>query len=137
MGLLAVFWLTQVVGNAAIDRWQDRFLFSSLSDSASLLLIVFFLFAFLTLLTPLDMLWSRHIEHEADRFGLELTHENRAAALCLPGLSRPTWNRPIRDGSLATRWNHPPAAERIAFANDYHPWLEGKPPRYGSECTMP
>ena len=30
---------------------------------------------------PLFNLFARHIEHEADRFGLELTHQNHAAAM--------------------------------------------------------
>jgi Zn-dependent protease with chaperone function len=138
LSLLAVFWMTDVFGNAAISRWQGRFSFSSLSDPASLPLIVFFLFAFMTLLTPLNMLWSRHIEHEADRFGLELTHENRAAALMFAGFEQAYFESPDPGWfAMATRWNHPPSAERIRFANDYHPWLEGKPLKYGAKCRMP
>jgi Zn-dependent protease with chaperone function len=138
LSLLAVFWMTDVFGNAAISRWQNRFSFISLSDPASLPLIVFFLFAFMTLSTPLNMLWSRHIEHEADRFGLELTHENRAAALMFAGFEQTYLESPDPGWfALATRWNHPPSVERIRFANDYHPWLEGKPLKYGAECRMP
>jgi STE24 endopeptidase len=138
LALLAVFWLTHVVGNAAINRWQDRFLFNSLSDPASLPLIVFFLLGYMTLLTPLNMLWSRHIEHEADRFGLELTHENRAAALMFAGFEQTYLESPDPGWfALATRWNHPPAVQRIEFANDYHPWLEGKPLTYGAKCRLP
>jgi Zn-dependent protease with chaperone function len=136
--LLAVFWMTDVFGNAAISRWQNRFSFSSLSDPASLPLIVFFLSAFMTLSTPLNMLWSRHIEHEADRFGLELTHENHAAALMFAAFEQAYLESPDPGWfALATRWNHPPLIERIPFANDYHPWLEGKPLKYGAECKMP
>ncbi len=138
LSLLAVFWMTDVFGNAAIRRWHHRFSFSALSDPASLPLIVFFLFAFMTVLTPLNMLWSRHIELEADRFGLELTHENRAAALMFAGFEQTYLESPDPGWfALATRWNHPPSGERIRFANDYHPWLEGKPLKYGAECRMP
>jgi STE24 endopeptidase len=123
-GVLAVLWLTQAVGGVAISRWQGRFSFSSLRDPASLPLIVFFLVAFMTLLTPLNMLWSRHIEHEADRFGLELSHENHAAALMFAGFEKTYLETPDPDWFLlATRWNHPALFERIPFANDYHPWL--------------
>jgi Zn-dependent protease with chaperone function len=45
---------------------------------------------------PIDMAFSHHVEHEADRFGLELTHNNRAAASAFvkllqdnPGSPRP------------------------------------------------
>jgi Zn-dependent protease with chaperone function len=91
----------------------------------------------MTLLTPLNMLWSRHIEHEADCFGLELTHEKRAPALMFAGLERTYLESPEPGWfALVTRWNHPPGAERIRFANDYHPWTEGKPPLYGEKCRM-
>jgi Zn-dependent protease with chaperone function len=137
MALTAVLWLVNGLGTAAIRRWHPRFGFSALSDPASLPLIVFFLLAFMTLLTPLNMLWSRHIEHEADRFGLELTHENRAAALMFAGFERTYLESPEPGWfALVTRWNHPPGAERIRFANDYHPWVEGKPLVYGNECRM-
>jgi hypothetical protein len=31
------------------------------------------------------------------------------------------------------RENHPSIAERIKFANAYHPWLDGKPLVYGDD----
>jgi Zn-dependent protease with chaperone function len=136
--LLLTFCLTEFIGKAATSRWHRQFSFSSLSDPASLPLIVFFLFAFFTLLTPLDMLWSRQIEHEADRFGLELTHENHAAASMFAGFEQTYLESPDPGWfALATRWNHPPLVERIPFANNYHPWLEGKPLEFAAECKMP
>ena len=137
LSLVAVLWLTHVLGNAAVIRWQHRFRFSSLSDPASLPLLVFILFAFMTFLTPLQMIWSRHIEREADRFGLELTHENRAAASIFAGFERTYLESPDPGWfALLTRWNHPPAVERIRFANEYHPWAEGKPLKYAAVCRM-
>jgi STE24 endopeptidase len=92
----------------------------------------------MTLLTPLTMLWNRQIEHEADRFGLELTHENSAAALMFAGFEQTYLESPDPGWfALATRWNHPTAVQRIEFANDYHPWLEGKPIQYAAECRPP
>ena len=80
---------------------------------------------------PIPMAFSRHLEHEADRFGLELTHNNHAAATAfvtlqayLLGISRP--------GMIAKLWlfTHPPVAERIEFCNTYRPWETGQPSRY-------
>jgi Zn-dependent protease with chaperone function len=80
---------------------------------------------------PIPMAFSRHIEHEADRFGLELTHDNHAAATAFVklqqkglGISRP--------GLLAEIWlfDHPAIGERIDFCNEYRPWATGEPARY-------
>ena len=38
-----------------------------------------------------------------------------------------------RPGLLYKIWreSHPPLGERIDFANDYHPWRDGRPLAYG------
>jgi STE24 endopeptidase len=72
------------------------------------------------------------------RFGLELTHENRAVALMFAGFEDTDLESPDPGWfAMATRWTHPPAGERVRFANEYHPWLEGRPLRYAAQCTMP
>ncbi|HEX7794602.1 MAG TPA: hypothetical protein VF456_09640, partial [Vicinamibacterales bacterium] len=37
-------------------------------------------------------------------------------------------------GPLFKLWraDHPPLGERIEFSNDYHPWRDGAPLRYGT-----
>jgi STE24 endopeptidase len=79
--LLAGLWFTYRVGRAAIRRFSRRWGFSELSDPASLPLIVFLLTFFWLAFSPFFNLLARHIELEADRFGLELTHQNHAAAM--------------------------------------------------------
>jgi STE24 endopeptidase len=132
--LLAGFWLTDRLGRAAIRRFSRRWGFSELSDPASLPLIVF-LFAFFWLaILPFFNLFARHIELDADRFGLELTHQNHAAAMIF-----------VRDAQtdLAPDWGtfflvfeatHPSIRERIEFANTYKPWEQGTPLMYGAVC---
>jgi Zn-dependent protease with chaperone function len=132
--LLAGFWLTDRVGRAAIRRFSRRWGFSELSDPASFPLIVFLLTFFWLASLPLFNLVARHVEHEADRFGLELTHQNRADALIF-----------VRDAQteLAPEWgtfflifraDHPSIRERIEFANNYKPWEHGAPLRYSDVC---
>ena len=58
-------------------RWPLRF--TSLADVASLPLILLLVGAMSLVIDPLTLAFSRHIEHEADRFTLELTHDNHAA----------------------------------------------------------
>jgi STE24 endopeptidase len=132
--LLAGFWLTDRLGRAAIRRFSRRWGFSELSDPASLPLIVFMLIFLWLAILPFFNLFARHIELEADRFGLELTHQNHAAAMIF-----------VRDAqtSLAPDWGtfftifqatHPSIRERIEFANGYKPWEQGTPLVYGSVC---
>lgn len=132
--LLAGFWLTDRLGRAAIRRFSRRWGFSELSDPASFPLIVFLLTFFWLASLPFFNLLARHIEREADRFGLELTHQNHAAAMIF-----------VRDAqtSLAPDWGtfflifqatHPSIRERIEFANSYKPWEQGAPLVYGNVC---
>jgi len=133
--LLAGFWLTDRLGRAAIRRFSGRWGFSELSDPASVPLIVFLLTFFWLAIVPFFNLFSRHIELEADRFGLELTHQNHAAAM--------VFARDASSGDVAADWDtfflifqatHPSVAQRIEFANTYKPWEQGKPLVYGNVC---
>jgi STE24 endopeptidase len=133
--LLAGFWLTDRLGRAAIRRFSGRWGFSELSDPASVPLIVFLLTFFWLAIVPFFNLFSRHIELEADRFGLELTHQNHAAAM--------VFARDASSGDVAADWDtfflifqatHPSVAQRIEFANTYKPWEHGKPLVYGNVC---
>jgi STE24 endopeptidase len=132
--LLVGFWLTDRVGRAAIRRYSQRWGFSELSDPASFPLMAF-MFTFIVLaILPFFNLFARHIELEADRFGLELTHKNHAAAMIFAkdaqtGLT-PDWDRFF----LITQATHPSIAARINFANNYKPWETGAPLAYGNIC---
>ena len=133
--LLTGFWLADRLGRAAIRRFHELFGFRELCDPASLPLFLLILAAFWLCVTPAFNLFARHIEHEADRFGLELTHENRAMAeMEVQYIKRdhvtPEWDMFF----LIFRATHPSNGERIRFANIYHPWLEGQPLVYGNVC---
>jgi Zn-dependent protease with chaperone function len=116
----------------AIARWGRRFGFDRLDDVASypLLLVIVSLVALAV--TPALLAFQRHLEHEADRFGLELTRDNHAAASAFVKLQSENLATPYH-GTLYKLWHdgHPPIGERIDFANAYRPWAQGKPLRYG------
>jgi STE24 endopeptidase len=80
-------------------------------------------FAFLVL-SPVGLAYSRHQEHEADRFALELTRTNHSAALSFVKLQEENLGNP-RPGLFYRifRSSHPSIGERIDFCNSYHPWL--------------
>ena len=114
-----------------IARFSSRFGFNDLSDVASLPLLLLLGNAALFLLAPLVLGFSRHQEHEADRFALEITQDNHAAASTFVVLQQENLAVP-RPGRLYVLWrsSHPPLAERVAFANRYRPWESGQPLRY-------
>ncbi len=128
VGLLAV----HLTANGLIARFRDRFGFESLSDVASLpLLSLIFGLVFLVV-SPAFLAFSRHVEHEADRFGLEITKDNRNAATAFVKLQQENLGNP-RPGPVNKlfRQSHPPLGERIDFANEYRPWAAGQPLTYG------
>ncbi len=122
-GVLVALYLVYRAANFLLRRYKDRFGFDQLSDVASLPLLLLLTQTAALLLLPFGLAFSRHLEHEADRFALELTHDNRAAATAFVRLQSENLSNP-RPGMFYTLWraSHPSLAERIEFANDYRPW---------------
>ncbi len=130
-------WLIDILGRAAIHKFANRFGFSNLSDPASLPLVLFILtFSWLLVGLPVFNAVQRHAELEADRFALELTHENRGEALLQAHYSKYKLNEYYGFYRL-WRANHPSQAERVRLANTYHPWDSGGALVYGHVCRMP
>jgi Zn-dependent protease with chaperone function len=118
---------------AILARWSHRFGFSDLADVASLPLLLLVTSVFSFVIAPAQLALSRHFEHEADRFGLEMTRTNHSAGTAFVKLQEDALGNPW-PGPLFKLWraDHPPLGERIEFSNDYHPWREGAPLRYGT-----
>ncbi|MDE3046069.1 MAG: M48 family metallopeptidase [Verrucomicrobiota bacterium] len=127
-----LFYATYRLASFLLHRYHRRFGFNDLSHIASLPLLLF-IFSLLNLLTtPLTNAFSRYEEHEADRFGLEITQNNEAAGTAFLALQQENLANP-RPGSIFRFWRstHPPIGERVDFTNSYCPWAEGKPLKYG------
>jgi STE24 endopeptidase len=129
---LGAFYAAYLTAGAALRRYGARFGFSTLGDVASLPLLVILTGVFSLVTTPAQLAFTRHVEHEADRFGLEITQANHSAATAFVKLQTDALVVP-RPGLLFTLWrqSHPPLGERIDFANQYHPWRDGQPLVYG------
>ena len=114
-----------------IARFSTRFGFTEFSDVASLPLGMLLVGVLSFVVTPVANGYSRWQEHESDRFGLEITRNNHAAATAFVTLQHENLSIPRR-GLLYKLWRatHPPLGERIDFCNSYRPWEEGKPGRY-------
>lgn len=120
--LAGLFW-TDRAGRWLVARYHGRFGFTSLADVAAAPLLLVLLGLASTALAPLALAYSRHHEHEADRFALDLTHRNRSAARAFAHLQRENLGVP-RQTLVDKLWRstHPSVAERIEFCNTYRPW---------------
>lgn len=136
--LLVGLWLVHRSAGWLLRRFAGRTGVSELGDIASLPLLMLLFSVFIFLLSPLLLAYSRHQEHEADRFGLEITRDNHDCALAFVTFVEHDLAYPS-PGPLYVLWrsSHPTLAERIEFCNDYHPWLEGRAGRYSAYFKMP
>jgi Zn-dependent protease with chaperone function len=119
-----------------LRRWGAGWGIRGLDDWASLpvLLLLFSIFSFL--FDPISNTFSRYIEHQADVYGLEVTHgitpnSEQVAAESFQILGEVDLSDP-HPGEFIRIWlyNHPPISERVAFALSYDPWSKGQSPEF-------
>ena len=123
---LAVFWAGQRVVERATTRWGRQWGFEVPHDPAAVPLLLLAVTVGVFLVTPAINGMSRHFEHEADTFALELTHLNRDGARAFVKLAENSKVLPAPSPFIRFwRYSHPPLAERIDFCRAYHPWTEG------------
>jgi Zn-dependent protease with chaperone function len=129
--LLLTLYVAHRTAGWFISRFRERFRFDSLADVAALPLLMLLTNAFSLVVSPSLMAFSRYQEHQSDRFGLEITHDNRAAAMAFVKLQSENLGNP-RPGLLYKLWrsSHPPLGERIDFCNAYRPWETGAPQEF-------
>jgi STE24 endopeptidase len=127
----ASLYLVHRVAGSVIARFGSRLGFDRLSDVASFPLLLLLGSLVSLMLMPAVLAFNRRQEREADRFALEITRDNRAAATTFVRLQQENLAVP-RPSRLYTLWrgSHPSLAERVDFANHYRPWEENKTLRY-------
>ena len=136
VSLLSVFffYFTWLLARWLLRRFGASWGFTELHDLASMPLLSIVLSTVMFLCSPPFNVYSRRIEHEADVFALEITHDNDAGARSFIKLG--SQNRSNPEPSAFVKWmqyTHPPLIERVRFAIEYHPWLEGRPNRFFHE----
>lgn len=117
------FFIAQRVYERGLARWGARWSIGDRGDPAALpwLLLVASVIAFL--LSPVTSGFSRYIEHQADKFGLELSHLNEATASAFVKFAEDSKVDPDPPPFIEWwRYSHPAANKRIAFALQYRPW---------------
>jgi Zn-dependent protease with chaperone function len=129
---LALLFCVDRAARALLPRLGPRAGLDGITDPATLPLLLGLLAAFSLVATPVGLAFSRHLEHEADRFGLEITRGSRPAATAFVKLMQENLGNPWPGPWFRLfRASHPPLGERVEFANGYRPWETGAPLRYG------
>ena len=115
----------------ALSRWRQKWEIRGVDDWASLPVLILPLFVLSFIANPIVNAVSRHYEHQADQFGLEVTHgltpdwsQQAARAFQIIGevdLADPDPN-PV---DVFLFYSHPPIADRLRFALTYDPWSQG------------
>ena len=109
-------------------RWGGGWGIAERGDPAALpwLLVVSSVLGFLV--TPAAAGFSRHVEHQADVFGLELTHLNEPMASAFVKFAEDSKVDPNPPRVIEWwRYSHPSLGRRIDFVLHYRPWDDGKP----------
>jgi len=122
-----VCFFAQRIYQRGLSRWK----LESKDDPAALAWILLIATIFGFLLSPLVNGLSRRVEHEADVFGLELTHLNEASASAEVKLAEDSKFAPYPPRFIKFwLYSHPPVEERIDFMLHYKPWERGEPNRF-------
>ncbi len=132
--IMLALYATQRLAHGLIDRYQGRFGFERLEDIASLPLMMLVVSVVFLATMPAFNGFSRHVEHQADIFGLEITRDGHAAGTAFARLQTDNLANPRPNPILHwLRGNHPTLAERIEFTNSYRPWEQGAPLKYEAD----
>lgn len=130
------YWVAYRFMRWLVERYGNAWRIPSVADwsSVGLILLVMTLLSFLA--EPIGNAFSRRIEHQADVYGQEVIHGLVAnpqevatqdfQRLGEIWLDNPSPNRFV----VWWTYSHPPTSERMRFAAEYDPWVEGKEPRY-------
>ncbi len=119
-----------------LERWGDSWAIRGAGDLASLPVLILLLTVFSFLFTPISNAYSRHLEHQADQYGLEAIHGLApdapvVAAHAFQVLGEVDLEEP--NPSAAVKfwfYTHPPLDERMRFAQTYDPWSQGRAPEF-------
>jgi STE24 endopeptidase len=136
VGLFIGFYLLYRIANWAFPRFQQRWHMRELNDWAAVPML-FLIFSILGLVSqPIGSAFSRQLEHNADIYGLEVTHginpnSQEAAAHAFQVLGELSLSYP-HPSDFYVFWyaDHPPIRDRVPFAHNYDPWSKGEQPKY-------
>ncbi len=130
-GLLVTFYLGYRLIGWVLERWGGAWGIRDVGDLASYPALLLVISILSTVAGPIGNTFSRYLEHQADQYGLEVTHDltpdsGQVAAQSFNilgdiDLSDPAPSR-LR---VILFYTHPSIPERIQFALGYDPWAGG------------
>ena len=134
--LLFLLYVGYRLANGMLARWGAQWGIRDLRDWASLPALYFVITVLAFFATPAFNGVSRHFEHEADRYGLEVIHgivpnPNQVAAHYFQKSGETNLSDP--DPSTFIKvwfYDHPTRPERVHFVATYDPWSKGEAPKY-------
>ncbi|MGA2810795.1 MAG: M48 family metallopeptidase [Candidatus Acidiferrum sp.] len=134
--LLITFYISYRLIGWLLSQWGQSWGIRNLEDWASYPALLLLLSLIVTVAGPILNTFSRHIEHQADQYGLEVTHgltpdsgEVAAQSFNILGdvdLSDPDPS-PLR---IFLFYNHPAIPDRIQYSLHYDPWSKGESPEF-------
>ena len=120
----------------ALGRFGAAWKIRGVDDWASLPVLILVLLLFNLVFTPIDNAYSRHLEHQADQYGLEVVHgivagSPQVAARSFQILGEIDLSEPSPSEAVKIWfYDHPALDERILFAQTYNPWGKGQSPAF-------
>jgi len=134
--IFVFYWIAYRLLLSLVKRYGDAWWIRSVDDWASvgLVLLVMALLSFVA--EPMGNAFSRMIEHQADVYGQEVIHglvadPQQVATQDFQRLGE-MWLDDPSPNRFVEWWlySHPSTSERMRFAAQYDPWVDGKEPRY-------
>jgi STE24 endopeptidase len=128
MGFVSIGWV--------LDRWGGGWGIRGLADWASLPCLLLLLSIFSFAADPISNGFSRYVEHQADVYGLEVTHavipdSGQAAANSFQIEGESSLADPDPDPvNVFLFYDHPPVSDRVRFSLTYDPWSKGAQPEF-------
>jgi Zn-dependent protease with chaperone function len=122
--------------HGALRRFGTAWTIRSVDDWASLPVLILVLLLFNFIFTPIDNAYSRHLEHQADQYGLEVVHgivpnASPVAAESFQILGELDLAEPAPSTAVKIWfYDHPPLNDRMIFAQTYDPWTHGEAPAF-------
>lgn len=123
LGFRSIGWL--------LGRWGAKWEIRGLDDWASLPALLLLLSVFGFVANPVGSAVSRYFEHQADQYGLEVTHgltpdSGQIAAQSFQILGEVDLSDPDPNPvNVFLFYSHPPISDRVRFALSYDPWANG------------
>ena len=129
--LLIFFYLGYRTIGWVLARWGGGWALRGLDDWASLPALMLLLSIFFFVSNPVASAFSRHYEHQADQYGLEVTHgltadSGQVAAQAFQVLGEVDLSDPDPSPlQVFLFYDHPTIPDRVHFCLTYDPWANG------------